>query len=273
MLLIVLLWGVPLLFQPPPQFAGRPIMHFPFLWLCPVRPLYPAPEASRTADVGELRQLARELASFFWKEEEKEANKKNTLIHNVAIGCYWLIRLTWLIHLTQFTLTGSAAKVNSNKAHIGAIDTIDNWNKAWMHGRIQNKQGKSGHSTSAYLTKALDSWLDPCQWNWQYNYQLKSVLFLRALPRFCTQTKGTVRRTIWLPSTSGEWLPSATCLAYPVDVKSGAHYTTRYVLLFWPECEGSSSWWRWLFGESLGKEMKFWKALKVWKTYLLNFID
>lgn len=120
-----------------------------------------------------------------------------------------------------------------------------------MHGLIENKQGKSGHSTSAYLTKALDSWLDPCQWNWQYSYQLKSVLFLR------TQTKGAVRRTSWLSSASGRkcWLPSATCLAYSVDV--------RYVLLFRPaKCEGSSSWWRWLFGESLGKEMKFWKALK-----------
>ena len=150
------------------------------------------------------------------------------------------------VHFGRKHSEGELTKQQSS--HKGNRPSTEQRVDAWL---IENKQGKSGHSTSAYLTKALDSWLDPCQWNWQYSYQLKSVLFLR------TQTKGAVRRTSWLSSASGRkcWLPSATCLAYSVDVS--------YVLLFRPaKCEGSSSWWRWLFGESLGKEMKFWKALK-----------
>ena len=168
-----LVWGGTLLFQPPSQFAGRPTMYFPFLWLCPVRPLYPAPEASRTADVGELRQSARELASFFLKTGRKRRKQKTPEKH-VVIGCYWLIRLTLLTHLTQFTLaSGSTARVKSpsNKAHIGSIDLYQLKHSMDAWAAYPEQAGKFRTAIERlYIWEVFDSWLDLWQWNWQYNY-------------------------------------------------------------------------------------------------------
>ena len=129
-----------------------------------------------------------------------------------------------------------------------------------MHGLIENKQGKSGHSTSAYLTKALDSWLDPCQWNWQYSYQLKSVLFLR------TQTKGAVRRTSWLSSSGRKcWLPSATCLAFYWD---DVRYVRRLQQLM------EMAFWRVTWeGDEVLKGVEKIYLYYIFVKFLLNFID
>ncbi len=71
-LLVVLFEGLPYSFSLRHSLLAVRQCTFPFLRLCPVRPLYPAPEASRTADVGELRQSARELASFFFENRKKK---------------------------------------------------------------------------------------------------------------------------------------------------------------------------------------------------------